>query len=155
MTNLKNYFVLDMEPEHYHGMNIRQEDKITLVGIEDIEALLEVYQRAGPCKSLFVNGKIIAMIGAVMVWRGVYEIWMLTTPDVEKHAVFFHKSILRLESDYLKTTKCHRVQCVVHEANLRSKKWVEHLGFEFEGLMKHYGENGAHYLRYAKTWRPQ
>lgn len=141
-------YIMPMKAYHYDGMSkIRNIDLKSLTGLGDIKAIVEYYEKAGPAVSYFVNGQIIAMIGMVELWRGVAEIWMLTTDHVENNKLFFYKQTLNLMKKY--SDKLHRIQCVTHIDNERSEKWLVRMGFKFEGIMKSYGADKADYKRFA------
>lgn len=94
------------------------------------------------------NDKIVAVIGASLISKGVWEGWVFTGPDVKKYAKRLVKEV-RDFSDWALTDGSnhgpgiHRLQIAVLEEN---RKWAEAIGFQFEGIVKNYHSNKDHFM---------
>ncbi len=77
--------------------------------------------------------------------------WALISGLINKYPIATTKSvkvmIRKLESKY----KIRRLQTLCLKGVEIHRKWLEFLGFEFEGELKNYGINGETYFRYART----
>lgn len=92
---------------------------------------------------MFSGDYLVAIIGASLISKGVWEGWVITCSDVKKYA----KRLVReakLFSDWaLSLDDIHRLQIAVLEEN---RKWAESIGFQFEGIVKNYHNNKDHFM---------
>jgi hypothetical protein len=90
----------------------------------------------------------VILCGGIVVqapFRG--ECWALMAEGVGRHMPWLHYATKR----FLGIERWQRLEASVAETFGQGCRWVELLGFEFEGKMKAYGLNGETHLRYART----
>ncbi len=107
------------------------------------------YQRAGPAWSGVHHGKVIVASGIVMLWPGVVEAWLFASDGIKECKIAFHKAVVRMMEGLMRDANLHRIQTSCHSEYATSRKWLERLGFQCEGLMAGYAPDGTDYYRYA------
>lgn len=87
-----------------------------------------------------------------IVWpirKGVAEIAVATTDLVVVHKSDFCRTA-QVVTDYY-TSKLNRLQCFVRSDHFVSQKWVERMGFKFEGEARKYFSGGYDALMYSRV----
>ena len=142
-------------PAHYSQLRLREPDRCSLEGLENLDSMLIAYRERGPCWTGFVEGRVLALGGVALLWPGVGEAWMLTGELVPLYAREFHRTVKSLVEIAKTALLLHRLQAAVRwdphdrEGNRMRLKWARALGLESEGLMPCYGANRDHWLRVA------
>lgn len=90
---------------------------------------------------LFVtkDGKVAALWIGLRKWDGLIEIYGYTTNVAEENRVGFFRASNRALGYMKDILGAHKIECVVWNGYDRSIKWLERLGFEREGYMRHHG----------------
>lgn len=114
-----------------------------------LEAMVMRYRQNGSSWALVVGRETIAVGGVVVLWPGVGEAWMLTTPGVERYPQFLCRSAVTAIEAAVLTHGLHRVQVSVGCKNTRAIRFAIWLGFESEGICKAYGPDRQDYERLA------
>ena len=99
-----------------------------------------------------INDKVIAAAGMKRIWGNVAEGWFIGKQEVWNYPITIAKAV-KQNIDYLATSNnIKRLQTAVRAdfgIGIRFAKW---LGFTNEGLMKHYGFDGADHYRMARIY---
>lgn len=98
-----------------------------------------------------LDGKPIAIFGAVMPVKGMMDIWGLVSDDVNKAPLSVLKKSLSLLDLYQRKLTLRRITITIKEGYKMGMKWAVALGFECEGLMKCYGPDGSNHFLFART----
>lgn len=93
----------------------------------------------------------LAILGIINHRPGFGEAWSITSEDVKKKPIAFHKAVLSLMSYFETYLSICRLQIDVKESFSEGIRWAESLGFECEGLMKHYDVDGSNHYLYARV----
>ena len=142
--------IIPFKKDHLDKLDIRLPG---LVGMEIDRAYEEIpkYGEAGPAFSAFTDdGLLIVIAGVGIIWDGVGVAWTLPSVYADDYKVGFYKAIKSHLDKIIEANNLHRVQCFVHKDYVISQKWVEHMGFEREGLLRKYGSDKADYYIYAR-----
>lgn len=91
--------------------------------------------------------RIILCGGIIPTAPKVGLLWAVLSPDAGKHMLWLHRATQR----FLGIEPLRRVEATVEEGFPAGCRWLQLLGFEFEGVMKAYGDDGENHLRYART----
>ncbi len=140
------YSLRPFEPDHLKALN----GSSNILGAFNLDELIKSYQR-GPAFTAFYKNEIIAIAGITLVWPGLGEAWALFGKNPQRHKFFIHREALRHIEQIAKEKKLERIQgCAIkeHEAG---KRWLEHLGFEYEGPMRKFWM-GKDFVRYARIF---
>lgn len=99
------------------------------------------------CRTLFVSRGTselpIASFGVWPLWDGVGRSWSILSQEaLVTHRFSLHKAVIRSLSALEARGDLRRVEAVVRFGHAEGRRWMEHLGFEHEGLMRSYGPGG-------------
>jgi hypothetical protein len=101
----------------------------------------------GPAVTAFDQGRVVLCGGIVVQAPARGECWALMSEQAGRHMTWLHYAVKR----FLSMQRWQRLEASVEESFGQGCRWVELLGFEYEGKMKGYGLNGETHLRYAKV----
>lgn len=108
-----------------------------------------LYARYGPAYSMWIDGALAGCAGVMIPWDGHGDAWAVLTPIGRRYRGLVHRAVIehfaRIRSDY----KLRRVQADVIADFAAGRRWCEHLGLRFEGLMPAFGPKGETFARYA------
>ncbi len=139
-------------PEHLDHLDIRSFEAKELEFAEDIRRSIVVLP---DCFTGIEAGQVVAIAGIYVIWPGVADAFVISTPLVEKYPKAFHRAILRGLLHLCQKRHIRRLQTAVHVDHKVSRKWIKRLGFRPEGLMRAYGPDGSDYIRYARIWQEE
>jgi len=91
------------------------------------------------------------MAGINIMWKGVGEAWAMFGASYQEHGFFLYRSTFRYLKQLPVELGLQRLQAHVMKGHWAGIRWINHLGFEYEGDMEKYF-NGRTYLRYAKIF---
>lgn len=137
------YRVVRFRPEHAHRIVERGDDVTDAKNVSCVP---------GPSVTLLRGSDVVACIGIRHLWNGVGDGWVLTSPLVHECPKLFME-IMRRGIDGLREIGYHRIGANVLQSFSASSKWIERLGFEFEGVAWGLGPNGEDYFRYGRLLR--
>ncbi len=144
----------EFRPENVLEIDLRSESRIGVGAMRaDLGRLGKSYARGGPAMTLREpGGQIVACVGILSMWPGVAEAWCLASPLAGKWAAGLTRAVL-WELHLLEECRClHRIQAHVRRGRRDAVRWLEYMGFEFEGLCLEYGSDREHYYRYARSF---
>jgi hypothetical protein len=101
---------------------------------------------AGPAVSAF-DGDYVLLSGGIIPFaphRGVC--WALMSERAACHMTWLHYAVKR----FITMQRWQRLEATVEEGFTSGCRWVELLGFKFEGAMPRYGDDGETHLRYGR-----
>jgi len=133
--------------EDYMRIMRRKFDLVTFKNFTDPEQAGRNLLK-GPGFTGLMDGEIIASGGVVILWKGVGEAWVVSSPLVEKYPLIFAKTIARKLREIIRESGLVRVQTMVDAEHIVSQRWIERMGFVQEGLMRKYLQ-GRDFWRYA------
>ncbi len=100
------------------------------------------------------DGVIVGVGGASMMWKGVYEFWLILTKDSKldgAHGIVAFEAIRKKIDEIIEENNIVRAQAIVRLDFPRGIKMLEALGFIAEGYLKKYTPDGCDVYRYAKV----
>ncbi len=106
-----------------------------------------------PAYTIIFNDKIVGVGGAIILWEGVGEFWLMLTKDCQREGLF---GIVALDSvkkkveEIIEEYKIRRAQCTVRVDFPQARKMVEFLGFKQEGLQRNYTPDSCDVWMYAR-----
>lgn len=99
--------------------------------------------------AIFHGENLLMLISIFVIGKGVGEISFLTDDNFVKAPLAVRLSMLRSFQFAVTNAPFHRLQAKVKDSFMIGRKFVEGMGFENEGTLKGYGENGADYIIYG------
>ena len=100
---------------------------------------------AGPAITAF-DGSVVIACGGIIDLAGMGMCWALMSDIARLYMTPIHYTTKRLMT--LKPWR--RLEATVDESFAAGCRWVDLLGFKFEGAMPGYGPKGETHLRYGK-----
>lgn len=139
--------IVPFKPEHLESF--KENGGKVLVG--NISNMGEILKQLGLKKTIFsgiVEGRVVAIAGIMFLWNGVGEAWASFTPEGEHYMKSIHrksKEIIR----YCLENGFWRIQTNILAGFHKGIKWVEGLGFKYEGEMRKFSPDGKDMIRYT------
>jgi len=96
------------------------------------------------------EGKVIACMGVVRLWKGVGEAWCFTTQDAVKHPRLLCRAGLWGLDKALGMLGLHRVQAHVLMEFKAGLRWAGYMGFSQEGVCLSFTADGHDVARFAR-----
>lgn len=139
--------------EKYHAYtiierNIREED-LWLSG-QNWEEAIEGWEKGGPAYTLFNDREPILCGGIVLMGWQRGEAWLLLSSLFYGHVLTSYKAVKRGFADIVSRETLRRVQALVNPKHEAAIRFIEHLGFENEGLLRQFGPSGEDLYMYAR-----
>lgn len=129
--------LIPFEPEHIPLLTMRPDEDKWFESQEVIDRQMTALAHNAISGSLFVDDKLVAVIGWLPLWKGVVEVWSFPCADIHRYAVIYLKTVLKqLEVIHL-VAKPHRIQ-THSQADPLHDRWMKRLGFTCEGTLKQY-----------------
>lgn len=141
--------MIKAEPWHLHSLSVTVQDPNNQ--IMKIENFLQVCT-LGDSVTLMENGLPIGASGVVPVWPGVGELWALFSLSLRERPLLLYKQTLKALNQFQAGGNYHRLQAIVLKDFEASKRWLIHLQFQCEGLLREYGEDRQDYYRFARIF---
>lgn len=115
------------------------------------EMALQLASRSDPAwTGIGLDGKPIFVGGFSYIRPGVWQDWLITTPEAwTDHWRAVSKVCRRMVDAMLEDA--HRIQCVALADRTRAHEWYRVLKYEFEGVLHGYGAEGQDAVMYARV----
>ena len=111
------------------------------------EEVYPFYDGGDEAKTYIEDDKIIFCCGIKLDGQGIGRAWVIPSVHIDKHKIFFVKTIKKLIEEYSEKMNLRRLYTVVTD---EMKDWIEFVGFNKEGELKNFQENGNHVNMYAR-----
>ena len=92
------------------------------------------------------GSRVLACAGLIPWWEGRAEAWALLAGGLKRDFVSIHRATLA----YLNTCGFRRVEATVDADFAKAVRWMEMLGFTYEGPLAKYTPDGRDCLRFAR-----
>lgn len=94
-----------------------------------------------------IDGRVVGCGGFMEMWPGRVQIWSLLARDIGPRGMLqVHNAVKR--GIAMRTE--HRIEAMCDPAFENAQRWLHALGFEREGLMRKYTEDGHDTYLYAR-----
>ncbi len=129
--------------------NVREQD-LWLSG-QDWETAAKGWKDGGPAFTLVIDGELVGCGGVVLMPWQCGEAWTLFSTLFFKHYRTAYKVIKENLERVIKERKLKRVQSLVNPEHEGACRFIEHLGFQCEGLLRKVGPNGEDLLIFSRV----
>jgi hypothetical protein len=109
---------------------------------------LQLVAQANPAVSAVVNDQIIGSAGIIVSSSGTGFLWGAISQDAGPHFIAMHRAALRL----LEMPRLARIEAMVECDFHEGSRWLDLLGFRFDGRVSNDGLHGEDHYRYV--WTP-
>ena len=144
--------IVRWQPSHLYVCELNEFDRHNLEDFAGYRDYIDSFARAGFAFSAVCDGVIYAMFGFFRLWPGTAEAWLIPSKNIDRKTVALHRGALAFFEYAAQQTNTKRVQFTVHTLNVRADRWAQRCYFQREGLLKHYGPDGADYWMYARIF---
>lgn len=101
--------------------------------------------------SAVVQGEVVlAIIGGTIQWEGVAHCWAIISDSIKNCPVEFHKKVKWLIESTFTGINLHRLEATVKADFSMGIRWLNSLGFEYEGTLRQYGVDRSDYQLFAR-----
>lgn len=100
----------------------------------------------------FMGTEVLGCIGGYRLWEGVAEIWAWLSDAIKKYPVAFTRRVLHSLEYHQVKLNLHRYQMSARVDAPKAERWARTLGFQREGLMRRYGQDGSDYILMSRTF---
>lgn len=138
-------------PEHVQLIpELRYADWYAFRYLADWRGDVAKYMSVGYSNSLFVGDELVIIANLREVWRGLGEVWALTSPAATHYPIAVCKTARQWLNQHIDDLGLHRVQCKVIAGFKESHAWTQWLGFTPEAYLRKYGPMEEDYVQYAR-----
>lgn len=138
--------VVPFQPEHLIYLDMREHERETL----DVQSLLvQMILPTSHCGSIISNGEVVAVMGIVLLWDGVFQVFVVPGKQVKNFGITYVRTIRRLLDAIQETHKPHRMQ-TWSKADTQTDRWMKLLGFTCEGDMRYFTVSKDDYRMWAR-----
>ena len=102
-------------------------------------------------KTLMVDGVPVACIGLALQEWNKAEAWALFSASFKEHILTIYRMVVAGIDYALKNYGIVRIQTTIDPNWPGTVRWIESLGFEYEGTLKKFGPYHEDYLMYGIT----
>lgn len=96
----------------------------------------EFSEESGPTWTLLDDGVPFAIFGFQYSSDCVYDLWGVGTEKARGHGLFVVKTISKIVEDAFRILEIHRVQATCRTDRPEYRKFLELLGFKWEGTLR-------------------
>lgn len=137
-----------LRPEHVAAIKLRQTDTLDLAGV-DLKEYGHTLAAAQDAITIFTdNDEIIACMGGLTINSKSRWVFLLTSDLVDRYPLLLVKVVKKFMQRGMKLGIV-RFETLVNTADERAVRFIEHLGFEREGLCRATGEDLTDRYLYA------
>ena len=134
-----------------HLKQLQQMEGLFFTGIDDDKHAKNILENS-TAFSMIEDGVVLGSGGILPQWPGVGQWWLMVGSGARRRP----RALLRVCNDILERTRVkgrfHRFQVYVDPAEPRHIRFVEALGFTFEGRLVKHTVDGKDHLLYARTY---
>lgn len=98
--------------------------------------------------AVVLRGQVIAIAGLTLIWRDRAAAWVCLSADFPKGAWV---AATRAARRALDNAPVRRIEADVADGFAPAGRWVQMLGFQYEGRMAAYWSDGSDYHRWARV----
>lgn len=104
--------------------------------------------------TIVADGQPIVVAGFDMIRPGVWQDWLLSTPEAWTTHWRGVTKICRRAMDAMLQGDAHRLQCISLASRIHAHRWYRPLGLVQEGVLHGYGVNGEDAIMFARLRDP-
>ena len=147
-----DYKIVEFNQYHMEMLELNKHDKAWHKYYKNYAKQISDYYTDGTAFTGLAYGNVVCCFGFTFLWNGVYEAWLLPTPEkVKEYVIPFHRSSLKVFDYAMSKHSMNRLQIVVSSQNALARRWAERCYFKNEGLLHKYGPEGIDYYMFARS----
>jgi hypothetical protein len=136
--------IIPFAPHHLAQIDLQERQRRTLLHMtgEWLQALAQ-----GPGISGVVDDRIVGS-GGIIVRAGIGLAWAVFSQDAGPYFIHMHRAARRLLEV---APRLELIEAVTEVDFPQGRRWLELLGFAYEGVLSKDGPDGADHFRYVRT----
>ena len=141
---------VDFEAEHARkivAMNSRDQERY--INVQFVDLWFENWKGKLRAVTLLSDNEPIACLGISFQEWGKAEAWALLSNSFKDYKLSIYK--MAKAGLGMISTEYHRIQATVDPGYPETIRWIEALGFEYEGRLRKYGPDKQDYLMYSRV----
>lgn len=116
--------------------------------LSDVSAIRAGVERVPGTAMTIRHGEQILLCGGLFPEKPkVGILWAVLSASAGAHMLAIHRITLR----FLDIEPLRRIEATTEDGHTAGCRWLEMLGFQFEGRMRAYGPGGETHLRYSRV----
>ena len=151
MVTNKDVKAIPFHWTHPYHMDLRPFDRALFHNLPDFGRRLRAYAAENTGRTLLHKGQMACSWGAISLWPGVAEFWLITAYQFERIPITATRTAIRYFNQVELEMKLHRLQIVVDMKNEVAMRWAAALKFKPEGRLYSYGPDGSDHMMFART----
>jgi len=148
----ENAVLLPFRAAHLAGMELHPVQRRGLDVAPNARELLEAQAECGPAYTFMIDGFPLAVFGAVEIYPGVAEAWLLLDSRSSAYSVTVGRNSRRFFDQLGPAMKLRRCQMLVDVTFASAIRYAEWCKFETEGVMRKFGTDGTDNLMMARIY---
>lgn len=146
MHRRKGVYYLPFVPEHFDHLDFDHKEISVLSKGYDIKSMIANQAELGTAFTAFRYGRPIAIVGVVIIWNGVGEMWSLFDNQARDIPMTMLRAAIDFSDIAMRYLHLHRLQITVRTDDNRAKRYAEAIGFKTECVMQKYGPDQVDYF---------
>lgn len=135
---MKYPMIIPFRVDHYDAIkDVYSEPSLAPMFISQ-RSIMNNVKRFGPSYTCIDEDGIVGCGGIAMLWERVGQAWAIFSPSIEKHGLFVSKFAKWVIYAKKREYGLDRIQAIVLSSSEKNKRWVEFLGFQYEGTLRKY-----------------
>lgn len=122
---------------------------LKMLGDDHIRELAQYRENNGQCLTAIVNDVIVGCGGIDLIWKGVGEVWVFLSYEVDKYPIRAYEVIKEGLDKLIKDNNLWRAEAWGRIGFDKAHTLFRHLGFKPEGIAKKRGYDGTDYILYG------
>lgn len=151
MPKVKNGGYVPFNPLHLKTFKGLDDYGVAQVPAEVREQRILFQSQCGPSITAYIEDRPVAIFGIVVIWDGVGEAWSLFSEESRRYPIAMTKGAHAFFDICEILFTLHRIQITVRSEDKRAMSWASCLGFEKEGLLRHYSVDKKDYYMMRRT----
>ncbi len=128
------------ELSHFKRLVVRPHEETIkrVVRLSDTEWAQAIGKEAVEAYTGYVNGEVFAIGGLNVLWPGVGEVWVIGSPTIPDYRISYVRAVKFYLKYFREKYKLKRVQAQIVADYDMLRRFVEKLGFKYEGTLHRY-----------------
>lgn len=144
--------VIPFEKAHMALMEMREIERVEWEADPLKSAKTQAMENSLQAGTILHDGRILACFGFILLWPGVVEVWCSPSKYVQQYPRTYVRTVKQYLASIEEMFQPHRIQTTALADELHAR-WMNALGFEFEGLLAAYSTHKRNYCMWSKIRR--
>ncbi|MCF1458349.1 MAG: GNAT family N-acetyltransferase [Shewanella sp.] len=93
----------------------------------------------------------VVIAGLEPIWEGRWAAWLYPSESFKRHYRSVFKATVQILDKFFSEYEVRRLEATVPVNFPEGRRWLEHLGFDVEGMLRRYDLDGEAHYQYSKV----